>query len=90
MGIGSWVIEAADPRDKYPNIPWVLADAGVINSRLFSLYLDNYDDLTGSILFGGIDKDKYTGDLVTTDTLVDPVTREVGKFLPSSSSSTQS
>ncbi len=79
MGVGSSYIEAT--RHTYPNIPDVLVDAGVINSRLYSLYLNDYNAVTGSILFGGIDTDKYTGTLQTTDTLPDPVTGFVDQFI---------
>lgn len=79
MGVGATDIEAT--RSYYPNIPEVLVDAGIINSRLYSLYLNDYDAVTGSILFGGIDTDKYTGKLTTIDTLPDPVTGYVDQFI---------
>jgi len=69
MGVGYSNNEAKRP--KYPNVPEVLVDAGVINSRLYSIFLNDQTELSGSILFGGIDKSKYTGNLVTLDLLPD-------------------
>lgn len=66
MGVGYSANEGA--HREYPNIPEVLVDAGIINSRLYSLYL-NDASATGSILFGGIDTSKYTGTLQTFNIL---------------------
>ncbi len=41
-----------------------LVTSGIINRKAFSLYLNDLDADTGSIIFGGIDTTKYTGDLV--------------------------
>ncbi|KAF2860368.1 acid protease [Piedraia hortae CBS 480.64] len=78
MGVGYGFNEATD--HSYPNIPEVLTLSGAINSRLYSVYL-NDDDSTGSILFGGIDKSKYTGDLVTINLLPDARTGTVFQFI---------
>jgi len=78
MGVGYSENEAT--QHVYPNIPEVLRDAGVINSRLYSVYL-NDEATTGSILFGGIDKSRYTGELVTLDLLPDEITGEVDQFI---------
>ncbi|KAK5166091.1 uncharacterized protein LTR77_008352 [Saxophila tyrrhenica] len=48
-----------------PTILDSLFDAGHIKSRSYSLYLDDVSSQTGSILFGGIDSAKFSGDLVT-------------------------
>ena len=37
---------------------------GAINRRAFSLYLDDQNAGAGSIIFGGVDSSKYTGDLI--------------------------
>lgn len=47
----------------YPLILTNLAQQGVIKSAAFSLDLRDYDNATGSIIFGGVDKKKYTGAL---------------------------
>ena len=67
MGIGYSAIEAS--RHLYSNMPEVLKKAGVINSRLYSIFLNSVDQTSGTILFGGIDTTKYTGPLVTLDLL---------------------
>ncbi|KAI3393560.1 hypothetical protein diail_4151 [Diaporthe ilicicola] len=42
-----------------------MASQGLIASRAFSLDLKNYDNATGSIIFGGLDKKKFQGSLQT-------------------------
>ncbi|KAK2607621.1 hypothetical protein N8I77_006284 [Diaporthe amygdali] len=42
-----------------------MASQGLIASRAFSLDLKNYDNATGSIIFGGLDKKKFLGSLQT-------------------------
>lgn len=79
MGVGYSENEAT--RHQYPNMPEVLKTAGVINSRLYSVYLNDVGQTSGSILFGGIDKSKYTGDMVTLDLLPDAVTSQVDQFI---------
>ncbi|SCU96427.1 LAFA_0G06282g1_1 [Lachancea sp. 'fantastica'] len=49
----------------YPNFPAMLKDSGMIEKVAFSLYLNSLDATAGSVLFGGVDRSKYTGDLVT-------------------------
>lgn len=53
----------------YPNIPEVLRDTGIINSRLYSVYLNDVAEISGNILFGGIDTTKFKGELVAFDLL---------------------
>ena len=47
-----------------PTVPDALYTGGYIQSRSYSLYLDDVASKTGSILFGGVDTAKFTGDLV--------------------------
>lgn len=47
----------------YDNLPWALANNGVIPKASYSLYLNSIDDSTGAIIFGGIDEAKYSGTL---------------------------
>jgi len=51
----------------YPNLPNSLVSAGLIKTNAYSLWLDDLQASTGSILFGGIDTAKYTGDLVSVN-----------------------
>lgn len=48
---------------EYANLPVAMVNAGLINSPAYSLWLDDIDSSSGSILFGGIDTAKYTGEL---------------------------
>lgn len=59
---------------KYPNFPeamvnssFVSSSSSLVSSKAYSLWLDDLEAGTGSILFGGIDTSKYTGDLVSLD-----------------------
>ena len=78
LGLGYSLNEAT--RHIYPNIPEVLVAAGEIASRLYSVYLNSIDS-SGSILFGGVDVDKYTGQLVTLDILPDLQVQGVDQFI---------
>lgn len=71
LGIGPVANEATPPA--YPNFIQALKDQGLISSRAFSIYLNiNEKFHDGSIVFGGIDKAKYKGELVAL-----PVTDDV-------------
>ena len=48
----------------YANLIDSMVSEGQINSHAFSLYLNDLNQSTGSILFGGVDSSRYTGDLV--------------------------
>jgi hypothetical protein len=63
FGIALEVNEAT--ADEYPNWPVRLQQQGTIESTAYSVYLDDWNADTGVLLFGGIDTDKYTGDLYT-------------------------
>ena len=54
-----------------PTIVGALQNQGYIQSRSYSLYLDSLSDQKGSILFGGVDTAKFSGDLVALATEVD-------------------
>lgn len=51
--------------ESYPNLPQALVDAGHIESNAYSLWLNDLDASTGEILFGGVNTDKYEGDLAS-------------------------
>lgn len=74
LGIGYTVIEVQVNRaggPPYPNLPQALVDGGHINSNAYSLWLNDLDASTGNILFGGVNTEKYEGDLVTVPVLGD-------------------
>ncbi|KAF2155876.1 aspartic-type endopeptidase [Myriangium duriaei CBS 260.36] len=50
---------------QYANVPQKMMQSGLINSNAYSLWLNDLDASTGSILFGGIDTGKYHGSLET-------------------------
>lgn len=99
MGLGYSQNEAS--QRQYPNIPEVLASSGEINSRLYSIYLndigmykplaESFDgekvfteapgETSGSVLFGGIDKSKYTGPLVTLNLLPSLISESILQFV---------
>ncbi|KAK6527527.1 hypothetical protein TWF694_004510 [Orbilia ellipsospora] len=57
----------------YPNLPVSLVTAGYIPSRAFSLYLnDDQDPTGGTLLFGGVDTEKYCGPLAQVPMVPDP------------------
>jgi hypothetical protein len=56
-------------------LPQKLKDDGTINSNAYSLWLNDLDASTGSILFGGVDTDKYQGELQTL-----PIIPERGQY----------
>lgn len=63
LGIGLPSLESTS--NKYPNVPKSLAIQGYIHQPSYSLWLNNLSDSTGSILFGGVDSEKYEGVLCT-------------------------
>ncbi|TVY54087.1 putative aspartic-type endopeptidase opsB [Lachnellula cervina] len=70
MGIGYNTSEANVETGNttiYANLPNEMVDEGLINSLAYSLWLNDLDSSTGSILFGGIDTDKFSGDLISVD-----------------------
>ena len=78
LGIGYTVNEVQVSRangQAYPNLPQLLANDKIINSNAYSLWLNDLEASTGSILFGGVDTEKYTGTLQTL-----PVIAEQGVF----------
>jgi hypothetical protein len=79
MGIGYPALEVQaqnNGRTPYPNVPQAMADQGLIKTPAFSLWLDDLASSTGSILFGGVDTAKFSGNLVSMN-----VVQENGQFL---------
>jgi hypothetical protein len=66
LGIGYDALEAPSVNNAVPRFPGVvtsLKQAGMIDRRAFSFYFDDVEAGTGSVVFGGIDRAKFTGDL---------------------------
>ncbi|KAF2736847.1 candidapepsin-4 precursor [Polyplosphaeria fusca] len=78
LGIGYAINEVQVNRaggQPYDNLPALLAKNGAINTNAYSLWLNDLDASTGSILFGGVDTEKYTGTLSKL-----PIVSEGGVF----------
>lgn len=61
LGVADKNQEASE--SQYDNLPWALLKAGVTPKASYSLFLGSEQEGKGSIIFGGIDTDKYEGDL---------------------------
>jgi hypothetical protein len=77
LGVGYMTNEAAiaTTGKTYQNVPAQMVADGVISTNAYSLWLNDLDANTGSILFGGVDTDKYNGDLQTV-----PIIKESGVY----------
>ncbi|KAK5109238.1 hypothetical protein LTR62_007220 [Meristemomyces frigidus] len=78
LGIGYPTNEVAvqyNGGHSYANVPEHLMQSGIINSNAYSLWLNDLNASTGSILFGGVNTDKYTGELQTL-----PIIQEQGVY----------
>jgi len=78
LGVGYPINEVQVGRarmEPYDNLPAKMASEGLIQSNAFSLYLNDLDSNTGSILFGGIDTEQFEGDLHTL-----PIQSEAGTY----------
>ena len=75
LGIGYVADEAAAQLKSYANLPQAMTNAGLIKSNAYSLWLDDLEANTGSIIFGGVDTEKYTGQLQTL-----PIQKEFGQY----------
>lgn len=69
IGIGYTRNEASDSSHNgvpftYPSILDSMVSQGLIARKAYSLYLNDLEASTGSIIFGGLDADKYHGDLL--------------------------
>lgn len=63
LGLGLQSAEHADI--KYWNLPYALKNQGYIDKVGYSLFLDDENSTSGTVLFGAIDKAKFEGELVT-------------------------
>jgi hypothetical protein len=79
LGIGYTTNEVQVNRDgksSYANLPQAMVSDRLINSNAYSLWLNDLEASTGSILFGGVNTEKYTGELATL-----PIQRENGQYV---------
>ncbi|PHH88144.1 hypothetical protein CDD83_7917 [Cordyceps sp. RAO-2017] len=78
MGLGFAANVAAGT--PYPTVVDNMVRQGLIDAPTFSLYLNDVDAKSGTILFGGIDSQKYVGNLVSLPLL--PVAAGTGSSSP--------
>ncbi|KAM4065314.1 eukaryotic aspartyl protease [Hirsutella rhossiliensis] len=69
MGLGFGDNVAAS--SSYPTVIDNMVQKGIIDAPVFSLFLDDLDAKSGTILFGGIDSQKYHGKLATLPLISD-------------------
>ncbi|KAK7208231.1 aspartic peptidase domain-containing protein [Myxozyma melibiosi] len=69
MGIGyagnEAIVASKGSSYEYNNLPDLLVSQGFIATRAYSLWLNDQEASTGSVLFGGIDRSKFSGELVS-------------------------
>lgn len=79
MGIGYSLNEASDDARTqidpfvYPSIIETMVSQGLINTKAYSLYLDDLEASSGSIIFGGYDTQKFQGNLHQLPIVADPL-----------------
>lgn len=64
LGLGYPIHEAVEG-PSYPNFPYAIQKQGLIETAVYSLWLNSASASAGSILFGGIDTSKFNGKLTT-------------------------
>jgi hypothetical protein len=65
----------------YPNLPSLLVSQGYIESRAYSVYLNDENNAAGgTLLFGGVDTEKYYGDLVAVPFVPAPNETAIDQF----------
>lgn len=78
LGIGFTANEAAEVA--YPNLVDQMVAQNFIPTKAYSLYLNDYQSSTGSILFGGVDTEKFIGGLTVVPILPDAQTQNFTSF----------
>lgn len=85
VGVGYALNEAIVNQESssavYANLPVSMVNEGLINTNAYSLWLNDLDSSTGNILFGGIDTEKYKGELTRIQVYPDPSTRQFTSFI---------
>lgn len=79
MGIGFDGNEASSAI--YPNFMDEMVNNGLTNTKLYSLWLNDLGSSTGSILFGGIDTQKYYGTLYSMPIILPEGQQNYSSFL---------
>ncbi|KAH8162206.1 hypothetical protein CIB48_g6028 [Xylaria polymorpha] len=82
VGVGYALNEASVSQTAkiYNNLPIVMRNEGLIKTNAYSLWLNDLGASTGQILFGGIDTDKYMGDLIRVNVEKDGRTGQFTAF----------
>ncbi|TQN73325.1 putative aspartic-type endopeptidase opsB [Colletotrichum shisoi] len=70
MGLG--FSEGVSSRRRYPTILDSMVAQGHIGRKAFSMWLNDLSSSEGTILFGGVDTEKYVGTLTTLPLVEDP------------------
>lgn len=78
LGIGFELNEAAD--ELYPNLVSELVNQSFISTKAYSLYLNDFYSSTGNILFGGVDTEKFIGQLAVVPILPDAISANYSSF----------
>lgn len=78
LGIGFRANEAT--ASEYPNLIDQMLNQSLIPTRAYSLYLNDYSSSTGNILFGGVDTQKFIGELVDVPILPDSQSQNYTSF----------
>lgn len=65
----------------YQNLPALMMNQGLIATNAYSLWLNDLDASTGSILFGGIDTQKFVGNLTRVPIVKNNVTDQYDSFI---------
>lgn len=75
------VANSGSASSAYNNLPVLMQKEGLINTNAYSLWLNDLDANTGSILFGGIDTEKYQGELTRINIYQDSQSQAFTSFL---------
>ena len=85
MGIGTAALESISYNTgfevTFPTVLDALISQGNLDRHAFSLYLDDIEANAGSVLFGGVDHAKYTGELVTLPMQTDSSIGIIDRYL---------
>ncbi|AET39448.1 aspartyl protease BAR1 Ecym_4394 [Eremothecium cymbalariae DBVPG len=68
LGVGYERLESVKgysgaPNRTYPNLPMLLKESGKIDKVAYSVFLNHLNSNVSTVTFGGVDSEKYTGDL---------------------------
>jgi hypothetical protein len=63
------------------NLPTALVSQGLIASRAYSLWLNDAHASSGQLLFGGVDTEKFKGNLVTIDIVPEVQGQPIQSFI---------